>query len=245
MAGAAIHFKSIDDTLEAFENRGVDAWAIFSGRNMNFKGVGVDDLREMLERLQRGSSNAAYTLKVYEGINNAADIKSNTADDGSFNFRLNGENQSLVGVQLYHEQRRQETRATLEKIAEAQERILERLEKLEEEPEEKPDDNKLGVIGDILGHPVIAPVAPMLIEAFTRVLLGAGATSPTTPAKPALGSIGNTSSTGEDAGIKQAIETLKKHDANLSEHLQKLARIAEVDPTSFKFLITSLESIQL
>lgn len=258
MAATVIHFRGLDDTLEAFENRGVEAWSIFSGRNMNFKGTGKEELREMLETLKRGCGSSAFALKVYEGVSDAEEIKSNTPDSGSFMFVLNEPvNRYNPEVAMYKLEQNQQRISALDRIAETNAHILQRLEALEnreaEEEEEEEKPNNLGVIGDILGHPSIAPVAPMLVESVIKAIVGAfggGTDSPQRAPAPAattmgaLGTIPSPATTDDEREIASAIAVLKEHDEKLPEHLKKLARIATADPGSFKFLLTSLEAIQ-
>jgi len=82
----SVQFFGVDKVLEMFEAREVEAWAVYQGKQFMFKGIGVDSLQTILNAIN--GTTPIYSLKVFEGITDPAMIKSNLADDGSFNFRL-------------------------------------------------------------------------------------------------------------------------------------------------------------
>src|SRR5574343_316699 len=93
---ASIQFNNLESVLNAYTNRGVDAWAIFQGSQFMFKGIGLSDLEQILNSLSNGGTNAVYKLKVFEEITDEKNIKNNTPDDGSFNFRLNSDQMAIT-----------------------------------------------------------------------------------------------------------------------------------------------------
>lgn len=224
---ASIQFKGVDSVIEAYENREVAPWSIWQGKQFMFKyegnnvAEGAQQLTATLELLKE-SSNAIYTLKVYEDLKGGK-IKSNTADDGSFNFKLNGDEQTITQNQY----------ASLkynDKLSERLERIEQAL--LEREDEEPEPENKLGVIGEIISHPTIAPIVQNIVAA----IFSKGQSPAQTP-RVALSGV------NDESELKEAVEALKKHDSKLTEHLQKLAALAEQSPESFKFLLTTLDNM--
>lgn len=89
---ASVQFRDLQSIVKAYQNRGVADWAIFQGKQFMFVYSGGDldegaaQLAEIVSALSQ--SAAIYTLCVYEDLQGSK-IKSNTAYDGSFNFRLN------------------------------------------------------------------------------------------------------------------------------------------------------------
>lgn len=232
MGSSSIQFKGIDGVLNAYENREVAPWSLWQGKQFMFKYEGKDitegaeHLRQTLELLGE-SSNAVYTLKVYEDF--AGKIKSNTPDDGSFNFKINGEEQALTQAQY-------STLRNSNAIAERLERIEARLNEREEEEEEE-EPSRLGVIGEIISHPAIQP----LVQGLLSNVLGIGKASESAPQMQRAAIAG----VHDDAKIMEAVNDLKQHDTKLAEHLAKLAELAKTSPDSFKFLIATLDNMQL
>lgn len=224
----SIQFNNREAVLLAFQNRAVEAWAIWQGKQFMFKGIGESELNEILEVLSNGGTNAVYTLKVFEGVEDASAIKSNTPDDGSFNFRLNSPEMALTQSSYT---------SALSNIA-----IAEKLAKLEKRFEEEEEENieipvnSLGKIGEILDHPVIAPFVPILIEKIVGVLFGNNEPAKSQAFLPAT----TLSGIEEETMINEVIRKLKIHDPNLCEHLQKLLEMAEHKPDIFKAVINSL-----
>src|SRR4051812_30719901 len=102
---SSIQFVGIEAVVTAFENIKCTAWAIAQGGQFMFKNAGAtaedatNELRDMLEAIEKSSTNALYTLRVYEGIADRSSIKNSTPYDYSFNFKLNGENQLITNAQ--------------------------------------------------------------------------------------------------------------------------------------------------
>lgn len=225
---ASVHFKGIDNVLNAYEARKVAPWSLWQGTQFLFKYEGNDisegaqHLNEILDRLAE-SSNAIYTLKVYEELPSGK-IKEKTPADGSFNFRLNVDSQEITNSQ-YGALRNQNA-------------ILERLERIEqrmnEDNEEEEPQNKLGLIGEILNDPGISQIIQPLIAKF----FGLGTTTPQMPMRSISGINDDAAAT-----LKRAIEILQKADPDLPEHLTKLADLSKESPESFKFLLQTLDGM--
>lgn len=226
---ASVHFKGIDNVLNAYEQRAVPAWSLWQGSQFLFKYEGNDisegatALNEILDRLAQ-SSNAIYTLKVYEELQGGK-IKDKTPHDGSFNFKLNLDSQEITTSQ-YGALRNQN--AILEKL----ERLEQRMNEREEEEEEEEPKSKLGLIGEILNDPGISQIVMPLVSKLLGIN---GANTP----RPTIAGIND----DEAATLKQAIEILKKSDPDLPAHLMKLAKLSQESPDSFKFLLNALEGM--
>lgn len=230
--GNAIHFTGVPAVVQMFQSRDPEAaWAVVSAKMILHKGDGADELKSFLNMLKRQGSNASFTLQIYESVE-AAHIKSNTPNDGGFTFRLNKEDEGYTGNYLQ------------DKIAELQKKLDER---------EDAEPSKLGVIGEILDHPTIQAVAPMLITRLLDALTGA------TTAIPAVAMAGPDQSAeyervyaetmasingvNDVSKMDAAINKLLAVDAKLSDHLEKLARIATEKPEQFRMLLSMLDNM--
>lgn len=231
---SSIQFKGIDSVVAAYENRDVPAWSLWQGKQFIFKyeGNSIDEgsqqLTEYLNMLAQ-STNAIYTLKVYEDVPGGK-IKSNTPDDGSFNFKINADSQEITNNQY---SRMNNSNAILERLERMEQRLIEREE---EEGDEEPE-SKLGLIGEIISHPTIQPIA----QAFITNILGIGKTNGT--AAPAQMPRAAISGINDDAILSEAIKELTAHDPKLPEHLAKLAALAKENPQGFQFLLTTLDNM--
>lgn len=212
-----IQFKNKDSVLRAYESRGVEAWALFQSRQFLFKGVGQNELENVLNAISEGGTNAIYTLKVYEGVEDASNIKSKTDDDGSFNFRLNEETMELPAHTL------------------TSYRMLdERLSRLEEQGTESDTDIEVkesSIIGELMGNPAIAAVIPVLIEKVMNLL------NPKTSPAPQL------PSTPSGVGGSDSFNKMKAIDKDFEKNLIKLCSIAETNPSLYNSLIQSLNGL--
>ncbi len=228
----SVQFTSPEAVLQAYLNRNCAAWSIWQGKQFMFKydGNTVEEgqaqLIEILGVLAE-SSNAIYTLKVYEDFNGKK-IKENTPCDGSFNFKLNAENQLITNSQYT---RLGNTNQLLTEVAAMREE-LRLLREEREEGEEDETESALGKIGALINNPVVMQLAQMIFGAK------AGAPSQLAISSGSIGNVPN-----QDEEIKKAIEVLKSKDARIAEHLTKLATIATTQPASFDFLLKSLDSL--
>jgi hypothetical protein len=228
---ADFQFVGIDETLQAFESRNVEIWALFAGKRLILKGEGIDELRAFLAQMARSQTQAVYTLKVYDALSDKAEIKSNTPDDGSFNFKLaTHEIGTLSGTSKALQDLREEIAAMRSGDLDEEppgpwEEIGEALIGMLREP------SKLAqFIGALSGRPQMPP--PPTVGGVQRVqeLKQAASVGATPLTEESLQEIGDT------------IETLATKDANIVQHLKKLAQIAERDPAKFKMLVTMLDA---
>lgn len=86
---AGVQFYGKDAVLDAFNNRGIETWAIFQGKNLNYAGTGSDLLEQILDKLEGGSST--YTLAVYNSGVAPDNLTNRTENNGAFNFKLDKE----------------------------------------------------------------------------------------------------------------------------------------------------------
>lgn len=241
---AAIQFRGMDDVLDAFAHRNVEAWSLFQGKQFLFRGMGSGELIPILERIARGS-NVIYTLKVYEDLTDASSIKSNTPDDGSFNFKLHADDDGAGrGVNAYFDQR---FKLIEEKIA--------GIGAVDDEPE---------TFVDAIGRAVVDKVGtPGGLEELVSFIKGIFSPAQPVPAveygnagfhnAPRPQTVGNVhtntnnmSQTLEEQGarITAAVEILHANDPKIAEHLEKLAKMSQKDKGQFQFLISMLDKMK-
>jgi hypothetical protein len=239
MASSSVQFYGINAIVKALENRDIEAWSIWQQKQFMFKGMGIDAFKTTLQMLQNSNSSATYTVRVYEDIEDEKKIKSSTPDDGSFNFKLfendGGTDYNRIG---YTNRKESEENAIIAKIEELGQRLADI---------EKPEaDDSLGIVGKLLDHPVIAGIAPTIINLLVAAITGTKQPQPAQQYIPqntgTPNQYRNTAISGidEDKIIKEAIDTLKKYDKDLHIHLQKLASLAINDNNTFNILLTAL-----
>lgn len=237
-------FVGIDETLEAYESRSVDAWALFAGKRMIIRGTGIDSLKKFLTMISNSGTVAVYTLKVYETVSDDTEIKSNTPDDGSFNFKIHSlERGGMSGIIGRH-------------YGDPIETIADRLDVIEE---------KLSGTGAVQDEGVMSQITTALIGMLQEPrklneFIGALSGKPSQPAPvhsyPVPGTVTGVSRIGQPQPttapanltsennlqrIGDAIEAIGKHDERIVEHLEKLAKIARENPQQFKTLLILLD----
>lgn len=206
-----------------------------------YKGTGSEELEGWLDlMLKGGQSKAGYTLVYYEGITDKSAVNNKTAFDGSFNFKLtNDPTESYKQLPYGNE---------LTSKVTALEAKLDRLLDDDGSDVETESENRLGVIGEIIGHPAIAPFVPVLIEKIVSSVFGNGQQpQPVTMSQPLrkVSGIGETvAAVKTDLSLlDRSIDRLKIADPKLDIHLKKLADLAERDPNSFKYIVGVLEGM--
>lgn len=236
---ASLQFRTWQTALDAFKNAEVEAWSIWDGKSLMYKGMGEEELESWLQLLEKNDTDATYTLRYYEDIDDKRKIKSSTPHDGSFNFKVNAP-RFEDRRQQYDGQRNE----IYSKVA-ALENTLGRIEARLDEPDEyeatdeKP--NRLGLIGEVLGHPTIAALLPQILS----VMMGTGKQATEPAARPMIGAtVGNVptpAKTPPNDPLAAAIDRLGSFDPRLVDHLNKLAEIAEKDPGTFNTVMAMLD----
>lgn len=230
MALPSVQFYGAETVLKAAENRDCPKWAIFQAKQFLFKYEADDQegslqmLGEVLKNLRH--SSAVYTICFYEDVDK---IKANTPHDGSFNFRMITEEEK----EMRNEAFRGGNRAIMEKL----EAIEQRLQTVEADDDEDDEEEEMGGIGGLLMGLIKEPEKLGQLIHIGKSLLGMTYTQ-----QP--GKVAGIEVTGIEAEtLHNAIETLKKNDPKISEHLSKLAQISEKDPATFKYLVGMLDKM--
>lgn len=232
----AIQLRGREQVVEAFENQGVNCWAIFQYKSLMTKGEGEEMLTKFLDLLSLNASSAIYTLKTYEDIEDPKAIKEKTPASGSLNFRLvsgdfDNENNPLLGKEAYKDG------SIYNRIADLEKRLEEA-----NEPQEPQSFND--AITGLLGNP------QELIQLIGQVKELFSSNNNQSPMRSLPMQNQNTmqavGAIGEDDRLQRlanAIDKLEKNDANIVEHLEKLAEMASKDPAQFKFLTSLLDKM--
>lgn len=233
-------FLGKQETLYAFESRGVEDWAIFCGSRFIMKGQGISELEKFLDMIARSGTMAIYTLKVYEGLPDGAKINSKTPDDGSFNFKLfslDGSPGQLSGIIQRHY-----ADPAMEKLLAELNDVKQRLAGMEAEEIEDDSPDLMGEITQALIGMLHEPrKLNEFISAFTgRVSPGSYFAPPSR-----VGSLPETTQplTSNESleRIGSAIEVIAKVDPKIVDHLEKLAEVAQQNPHKFKNLVAMIE----
>jgi hypothetical protein len=245
---ASIQFRSIADTVSAFDKLDCDVWSLWDGKRFMFKGAGSDELQAFLDLMNNnGSTNAAYILAYYEGVKDASAINSKTAYDGSFTFKLNSDGTEITTGQYRSLQNGNELQSRVAGI----EHKLDLLIASESEIETEESGNRLGVIGEIIAHPAIAPLLPVLVEKIVSSIFSSAerpaVPMPAVPLRKVSGIETQSVKPANDAAksdlLRKSVERLLKADPELPLHLSKLADMSERDPNGFNYIVKMLETL--
>ncbi len=238
MAGV-FQIKGKENILQAFDNAGVEVWAIFVGRNLITKGAGAGMLESFLDLVTQNGSNGVYTLKLYEDIDEPKKVKEKTEASGSLNFILNADDfadgtgfKTISGID----------RRLYDEVQELK-RELKAQREQSEQPAQTFEQAAIGLLGDPQGLAAIIIAVKELFKPNTNN------NAPAPYAIPAaVGNVSNGNTMAreltdlEKESMANSIDTLIECDPKIAEHLAKLADIAEKKPAQFKLLLAMLES---
>lgn len=225
---ANVHFIGIQAVMNAYTARGVPCWAMFDGKTMFTKGMGAEELKETLQSVAKFNSQAVYTLRVYEGVENESEVKERTESDGSFNFRLH-ELGNLGGVSGSIEQR---------------------LAAIEEKLGGGDDDDEKSVV-DRIGDAVVGLIEQpdklmQVIGMFRSGGLGAVAGMAGMMAGGGdPGDPGNNEArvVDDDQRLADAINSLADNDKRFVQRIEKLAELKATKPDMYNMLVSSLDTM--
>jgi len=246
--GEAIQFRGLDDTVQAFNLHNTPGWSVWQGKSFMHRGIGEDELVTYLELVCKSKSEAIYTLKVYDDIDNVKQIKEKTEVAGSFRFVLQPELR---------------TEGTNTQYMQMQARITELEAQLDDDDDDEGILGKIGnaalgwlqepdkLIGIINGFKGIlqSPQGPQMIGNVIREF-----TAPPAPVYPIKTENKKPENMPEQMQaqpisadeklqrLSAALTKLEAHDPNVLEHLEKLALISAEEPKTFKMLISTLEN---
>lgn len=243
---AGVQFFGKEAVLQAYNSRGIDTWAIFDGKNMVFPGEGEELLSDILDKLEGGS--AAYTLAVYNNGIPSNQLTNRTENNGAFRFKLDKDARAVGNVQRAGsggDPVLQEINTML--AAEVRDILRERINGVrKDEPKEETWTDILketirtnpGVVVQTIGA-IKDFFNTGNVSAFAPVALGA--------VKPQIAGMVNetTQHSAEGVDIDQdrweaVLQRLENADPDILIHLEKLATMAEKEPSKYKMALSFL-----
>jgi hypothetical protein len=229
----SVQFEGIPSVVRAYQNRNVAPWAIFCNNQFMFKyqgnkiADGVKVLHDTLDAIAETNSPAVYTLKVYEDLKGG--IKSNTPDDGSFNFRMHS---GAIGAV---------SNGSNKEILDEIKGLHLRIDSITNGDDgDEPD--AIGQIERVMEIPGVKEVVTGLLG----MLMPGNPTAPRALAGVPQAATQQPAATDQSdqiylsESILQSLQILLHADPQLEEHLLKLATMAEKNPGQFKMLIGML-----
>ncbi len=246
---AAVQFYGKEAVLTAFDNRGIETWALFSGKNMNFAGIGSDMLSQVLDNLV--GSSALYTLAVYNNEPEVNNITNRTENNGAFTFKLDREERSVNGGFIRAGSGSDPVAAEINAMVSGMVRdtLRKKLNGIAENDESHEDS-----WSDIIKRTVSEKpeVVIGVIGAIKSLLYGAGGGMPASigalfPKLPVDASVEGVDKEppGDNDPSERLISVLNRLEAcdrDILTHLEQLADIAETNPAMYGMAINMLKA---
>lgn len=249
MSNGAIQFYGSDTVLKAFDERGLTVWAVFQARQMCTAGEGRESLEAFLQMLM-SNPVPVYCLKVYKTISDPDEITDKTPSNGSFNFKLDGEYGVAVrgggssGSDSVHSR-------VLRRLDEMESGLfLKRLDSIEEKLGRSTDDkiDIIGAVNNLINDP---PALVQVINGIKAIFSGGRAQAVgMSTSRPFENEIETGNPTGEADSLEKniermqaAIDILERNDPNLVSHLEKLAKMSQINKPMFDIVLSQLDAM--
>lgn len=225
---ASVQFRNCEAVITAYIDRDVPAWAMFQGKQFLFSYAGnsISEGSVYLEKILSmiSESAAIYTLCIYEDLPDGK-IKSNTAHDGSFNFRLNeyeggGNSRMIAGAGDY------ELRRQVEMLTQKMDLLL---NEDEEEETEQEENNLIGQINQVMAIPGIKE----MVMGFSSMLFKPAAA-------PSAGAIAGPHELNEAMG---ALTEMGEVSPVIIQKIIRLNEIRKENPKLYETYISYLQMI--
>lgn len=239
----AVQFYTIEDTVEAYRNMNVPAFAIWHRKQPLFPfdelenvDEGVELLYDFLKRIKSNGSNATYTLCIYREIPEKG-IDSKTPFRASYNFNLNaGREEDGYTHRIGYGADSQAIKILQDQITALQLKN-EQLETQLAEGEDDPGDG-MGAIGTLLNHPLVKLLTDRLVG---NLVNNAVPEQPQQQRRPAV--MNGIQQQTDEQRLVDALQVLKENDPDLINHLYKLASLSQTDANGFKMLLGMLDKM--
>jgi hypothetical protein len=236
MSASAVQFRGIENVVDAYKANRMAPFAILCGKTVihTSEDLGNDDiddgatqLRQFLSLMERGGSEAKYTLQVYK-LREGEEIDSNTPYKRGFNFSL----WAAGDLTPYQGRTYSQTQALQNRIDQLEAKLAETM--TEDEEDEK------WSIGKVLNGFMEMP------EIREAIAMGAlGLVSKVLPIKerPAKVAGNDGNQTGQMVSVLTAKQVEKANNAmhilacldpDLGDNLMKIALIAQNDLAKYK-----------
>lgn len=244
MRSNTVSFRGVKQVLDAYTMQDMSAWSIWNGKDLMFAyegdsvTQGGNELRQTLDALREGGSQASYSLKVYEDLPKKAKITSSTPYSRALSFSVF----ALDGDDNPYQARQNTVIGALEaRFTAMQEDMMGRMLKRMDEDDKKKEEvivEKSGIgalLNGLLEMPEIKQAIAMgAVSLMSKIMpMNKGAL----PAKVAGTSQGETVSVLNDdqvGKVQRAIDILCTKDPALGDHLLKVAELATNSPNKYK-----------
>lgn len=264
--GKIADLTKVTDVVEAYEDQGIPAFAIFHDTQLKQKwqpakdeGIseGAAKLESFLTRIKESGSGsyAIYTLRVYDDPGGS--IKSGTPYDSSVNFQFNRERDpksaGIGSVESYKG-------ASYTDLAVENALLKKRVEDLEDELEnpEKGDGGAIGMIDKISQLPGMDNVIGALAGKLAQLLSGNKQVNEYIPQEDPrhnpsgggqdfsnMSSLSGIPNLDDTKRIDIAISELGKVVRDLPDILEKLSRMSKQQPFKFNLFLSTLRNMQV
>jgi hypothetical protein len=246
MRNSAVQFRGPKQVVEAYIVNDMPGWSIWpTARDLSFAYEGNDIsegatlLRQLINRLREGGSEAAYTLKVYDDVKKGAKITTVTPASRSFQFGL----YEMEGDDTPYQKRQNSTVGAIERrFQEMQDQFMSKvLKKMDEDDKAAAEPEKPQGLAGML-HGVLD--LPGVKEALAAKVMGW--LSSVIPVKPAPAQVAGIEgelpkvSPDQYAKLEEAINILATCDPEIGDHLLALALMARDNPKKYKMALTFL-----
>lgn len=250
--GSIVQFVGKDDLLKAYNNRGIDVWALCQGKEIICTGAGADELTEFVTMLEKQPGNAGYSLRLYSEVENPDRITNKTEWNNSFKFMLDAP-AGQVGA-FNRAGQMGTTDIIAKKISDRIGAVVDKeLDKMFSGNSEEKEEKEGGLMGFIQPYIDTPDKLIATIGAIKNMFAPAGAqVSPVTMA--AIGNVQPQRAGTADAGalvdtlspemlerLGAALDRLGRCDKDIVVHLEQLADIAEKKPDTYKMAINFLK----
>jgi len=244
----AVQFRGIPMVMKAYQYNDMPPFALLIGKQVlhTYDGSditeGSNELKEFLDMLKQGGSEAYYTLQVYTYKPNM-EITSATEFRRSFNFTIFDDVNELSP---YGNARNSFRMQITEELAELRAAIVGIAEAKKEEKED-PEGKEMGGIGKVLNgiwdDPRMKDAIISRVVGLVQKVLPMGNNNPAPAGIAGLENQGEMQSiltADQQAKAQAALNVLCAKDPNLGDNLTKVANLILADPSKYKWAIGML-----
>lgn len=212
--------------LKRFEASDCDAWALYQGKQFIVGGAGNDELTEWLESFEASGTTATYMIRFYQGEKPTSST-GNCDYVACMSFKLHDayEGMGIAGHNSNLMQR------------------LGNIEKQLKKQEEESDDDDVDLNSVIMGW-LTDPAKLQQVAGAIRMFTGGSAAIEPASAVQSIGAVRPTAEVDQEANLTRiatALDILGAKDPRITEHLEKLAKLAQTDPDLFKSVVSKLD----
>lgn len=224
----ALQYVGTDSVVDAYTRYNIKTWGLYQGKEPVCYGQTAEGLHDWLTSLEPARSTALMHLRLYRDYE-PEDIDKSTPYTATFGFKLN--EPEMYGYRGMGSPGLNERLAAIEK----------KLNAPVEDEDESLVDIAMGWLKD--------PVQLQQVVGAIKMVLG-GISAPAPVMATTMGNIAQTkpqiaqmTTEQEYQLIGDTVDRLKAKDPQIVQHLQKLANLAETQPSLFKILLNQLDAL--